>query len=280
LIPLRCARRERALFLLLPIFLLPLSAALQVAAFQLDDRPASKPAGADAYGQIQPPPPAYHLPNGQTLTYEVEWRLFDAGTATVHLEPAGSEEKVVVTADSIGAVGLLFHVHDRLESSFNPKTFCSQSVSKQTEEGFRRVNLTLRFDSERGKSVLDEINLRDNQKKHVENDIPACVTDVLSGLFYIAARPLITDSSFSFPINDGGKTNHVEVVVEKDEQVKVPAGTYNAIRVQPETPDGPLKNKGQILIWYSDDQAHTPVQMHARLFWGSLTLRLSRIDGK
>src|SRR5260370_3164705 len=41
--------------------------------------------------RIQPPPPGYRFPDGQTYVYEVEWRLSNAGTATLRMEPAGAE---------------------------------------------------------------------------------------------------------------------------------------------------------------------------------------------
>jgi hypothetical protein len=33
-----------------------------------------------------------------------------------------------------------------------------------------------------------------------------------------------------------------------------------------------------VWVWYTDDAAHIPVQMRARLFWGTLTFRLNRIE--
>jgi hypothetical protein len=50
--------------------------------------------------------------------------------------------------------------------------------------------------------------------------------------------------------------------------------------VQPTADSGVVKNKGEIWIWYTDDARHIPVQMRARLFWGTLTMRLSSIDQK
>jgi len=41
-----------------------------------------------------------------------------------------------------------------------------------------------------------------------------------------------------------------------------------------------VKSKGRIWIWYSDDANHTPVQMRARMFWGTITFRLTRVERK
>jgi hypothetical protein len=222
----------------------------------------------------------YRFPNNQTLTYDVEWRLLNAGTATLRMEQAGSEERVVGTGDSTGAIALLYHVHDRFESFVDSKTFCSLSLAKQTEEGFRRVNTNIRYDYSGHKSILDEKNLKKNESKRQENSIPGCVSDVLSSIFYVGSLPLAPNATYAFPINDGGKTNYVDVHVEGKEEIKTPSGTYQAIRVQPQSQNAPVKNKGQIWLWYSDDDRHLPVQMRARMFWGTLTLRLSRVETK
>ncbi len=237
-------------------------------------------AAATPESRVQPPREDYRFPNGQTLVYQVQWRLFDAGIATLRMEQAGPEERVVMTADSMGTIAMVFHVRDRMESFLDPKNFCSFNVSKQTEEGFRRVNLTLQFDYARHKSVLDESNLKKNTKKHEEHDIPDCVADVLSGLYYVGSQPLEPGKTFLFPINDGGKTQNVKITVERREDIKVPAGNFAAMRVRPEAEEGPLTKKGKALVWFSDDARHIPVQMEAKLFWGTLTLKLLRIEQK
>jgi len=81
----------------------------------------------------------------------------------------------------------------------------------------------------------------------------------------------------TFPINDG-KTTLVQAVVDKREQVKVPAGTFQTVRVSAEAISGPLKGKGDVQVWFTDDSNHTPVQMKSKLGWGSLLFRLQRID--
>jgi hypothetical protein len=50
------------------------------------------------------------------------------------------------------------------------------------------------------------------------------------------------------------------------------------VRVQITSDTGKLKEKGQLEIWFSDDAARTPVQMKARMFWGTLMFRLQRIE--
>jgi hypothetical protein len=226
------------------------------------------------------PRPDYQFPVGQTYVYGAEWRIFNAGVATLRLEQRGQENRVVATADAAGTVSLLYHVRDRLESFFDPATFCSHSTSRHIEEGFRRVESNITFDYQHSKALLDHKNLKKKENKHEEHEIPNCVTDMLSSVYYVASLPLMQGKTYSFPINDGGNTLTVMVHVEAREQVKTPAGTFNTIRVQPETSTAALRDKGKIWIWYSDDAARVPVQMRARMSWGTLTFSLLRVDKK
>jgi Protein of unknown function (DUF3108) len=222
----------------------------------------------------------YQFPVGQTYVYGAEWRVFNAGIATLRMEKAGQENRIVATANAAGTISLLYHVQDRLESFFDPLSFCSHNTTRHIEEGFRRVESNITFDYQRGKALLDHKNIKKKESKHEEHDIPGCVTDMLSSVYYVASLPLLPGKTYSFPINDGGATLTVLVHVEEREQVKTPAGTFKTIRVQPETASGALRDKGKIWVWYSDDAARIPVQMRARMAWGTLTFSLLRVDKK
>jgi hypothetical protein len=232
-------------------------------------------------GAAMPKPEAgYHLPLNQTLVYGAQWRVFTAGTATLRMEQAGREVRVLGNADATGSVALLYHVHDRFESFASLTDLCSRSLTKNAEEGYRKVDTTITFDYQHHKAVLDQKNIKKKESKHTENDIPACVSDVISAIFYVGSLPLQPGKTFTFPLNDGGKTVYVDLHVEAREQVKTPSGTYNAFRVRPDVPEGVIKNKGKIWVWYSDDPARIPIQMRGHMFWGTLTLTLQRIEKK
>lgn len=228
--------------------------------------------------QIVPPPPAYHFPDGQTYVYGVEWHLFNAGTARVGLRDDGTEQHVTATAVSAGVVSALYKVNDHFEAFFDPHRFCSQRVSKHIEEGSRARQSDLKFDYARGKSVLSEKNLKTGEQKQAENDIPGCVTDVVSGFYYLASLPLQVGNAYAFTLNDGGKTNEVTAHVETREKVKVPAGTFETVRVKAEAISGVLRGKGTVWAWFTDDGTHLPVQMRSKLGWGTLLFRLQRVE--
>jgi hypothetical protein len=229
---------------------------------------------------LPPPRPGFSFPQKQTLSYSVDWRVFPAGTAVVHFEATGDSERVTANADTIGAINLLFHVSDHFQSNLDRVKGCTAEFDKQTVEGRRQVNSTLRLDYTQLKSILDEKNLVTGQSKHVELPVPGCLTDLLTGVFYLSSQPLEVGKSFIIPVVDAMHTVPVTMKVEGREEIKTPVGTFKTIRVQPTADAGVVKNRGNIWIWYTDDERHLPVQMRARLFWGTITFRLSANENK
>jgi hypothetical protein len=86
--------------------------------------------------------------------------------------------------------------------------------------------------------------------------------------------------SFVIPVVDAQRTVPVTMKVEGREVIKTTLGTFNTLRVQPTADAGVVKNRGNIWIWYTDDEHHLPVQMRARLFWGTITFRLIGNENK
>ena len=227
---------------------------------------------------LLPPAVGFSFPAKETLTYAVDWRVFPAGVATFHLEQAGGLQHITATGQSIGAVNLLFRVNDWFESYLNRQTGCSTIFNKRLQEGRRQITSSLRFVS--GKQIFDEKNLVTKITQHKEAPIPPCVTDLMSAIFYGASRPIQPGQSFQMPVADSMRVVDVTMKSEAHEPVTTAAGTFQTIRVQPSAAAGVVKNRGNIWIWYTDDQRRIPVQMRARLFWGTITLRLTSIEQK
>lgn len=239
---------------------------------------------AVAHGQqaatLAPPSPGFSFPQKQTLTYSVDWRVFPVATAQVHFESDGDRERLTATAETSGAINLLFHLSDRFQTTFDRAKGCTYEFDKQTVEGRRQINSTLKLDYGQNKSILDEKNLVTGQTKHVETPVKGCLTDLLTGMFYTASQPLDLGHSFVVPVADAQRTVPVTMKVESREEIKTALGTFKTIRVQPTADAGVVKNRGNIWIWYTDDERHLPVQMRARSFWGTVTFRLTGNENK
>jgi hypothetical protein len=243
----------------------------------LGQKPAPQPV---VIPTLQPPQPGFVFPEKQTLTFTVDWRVFTAGTAVFQLEQQGTVQKITATADSTGAVTMLFPVIDRFQAGFDTKTGCSTGFTKQLQEGRRKVSSELSFDYGQGKQKQIEKNLVKGTSKELTASIPACVTDSLSAIFYAASQPMAVGQSIRFPLADSMRTVTVAMKVEAKEEIKTPAGTFQTVKVEPTADEGIVKNRGRIWVWYTDDARHMPVQIQAKLFWGTITFHLQSHETK
>jgi len=230
--------------------------------------------------ELTPPRAGFSFPQHQTLTYSVDWRVFPAGTAVIHFEQDGDWERLTATADTIGAINMLFHVSDRFQSMFSLARGCTYEFDKQTVEGRRQINSTMRIDYANSRSVLDEKNLIKGQTKHLEAPVQGCMTDLLTGVFYASSQPMELGHDFILSVFDAQHTVPVTMKVEAREEIKTTLGSFKTLRVHPTADAGVVKNRGDIWIWYTDDERHLPVQMRARLFWGTITFSLTGNENK
>lgn len=172
----------------------------------------------------------------------------------------------------------IFPVHDLFNSDVDPRTFCTLHVSKHNQEGSRRRDFEITLDYAHLKSRLDAHDLKTSETKHTEFDIPPCVTDLISGFFYVASLPLAPGFSQTFPVNDNGKTIDTRIQVEARETVKGPAGEFQSLRVKAEPISGPMRGKATLLVWFTDDARHMPVQMKSKLGFATLSFQLQKSD--
>jgi hypothetical protein len=266
-------KRKSAPFLLVSLLLTMLPGSVPTFAQQAQFQAPQIP-------MLLPPRPGFVFPERQTLTFTVDWRVFTAGTAIFQLEQQGTLQKITATADTVGAVTMLFPVVDKFQSAFDMKTGCSTGFSKQLSEGRRKVTGDLSFNYTEGKQTQTEKNLVKGTSKTQTASIPACVTDSLSAIFYAASQPLVVGQDIRFPLADSMRTVTVTMKIEGKEEIKTPAGTFQTIRVQPTADEGIVKNRGKIWIWYTDDAHHMPVQIRASLFWGTITFHLQSYEAK
>lgn len=222
---------------------------------------------------------------GETLTYDVSWRIFRAGLVTVSLKKVneGKEDayEVVTTGESQGFVSLLFKVQNEFHSLFDPQRLCSHRIFKKVHEGRRNKETRIVFDETRHVAILDEKDLtRPNAPpKHDENDIPVCVEDVISAFYFVRAQPFEVGKQLTVPINDGSKTHQVVVEVQARERIQTPFGSREAIRVEPRVYEELYKRKGRMQIWFSDDEQRLPLRIKAMISVGSITGTLTSARG-
>ena len=186
---------------LLPVRLVPI---LLIACLSAQQPPPTATIGP-AIVEIAPPRPNYPFPDGRGYVYLAEWHLITAGTAVVKMEGAGNDRKVTASAESSGAVDTSFPC----TTASNRASIRGRSARSRSSSTAKKALINARLPSisiTRTRKVRWMKNLKTGQAKHVENDLAACATDVITGFYYLQSLPLQPGASYEFPISDGKTT--------------------------------------------------------------------------
>jgi len=214
-----------------------------------------------------------------TLHYGVEWRLIRAGMARVVWSPKGEGFQADMHLESAGLVSKLYKVDDDYTVQMDA-SLCASNIYIKSEEGKRRRETKVTFDGPAGKaSYLERDLIKDVVVLSKELETPACVHDYLGGLNKLRGHKLQPGQSVQIPMSDGKKFASVKIEAQDREQVKTPAGSFNAIRHEVFMFNNVLINKkARMFVWLSDDDRRLPVQLRVRMQFlvGTITLQLEK----
>lgn len=207
---------------------------------------------------------------GESLTYEVRFGAIKVGTGrmrVVGIENVRDRPAWHVLFTLSGGT-FFYKVDDVYESWMDVLTLNSLRYVQNQDQGSRERKRTFEIFPER--AVYNEVFKKNREMPSVANPL-----DDGSFLFYIRTVPLEVGKTYEFNRYFKPDRNPVVIRVLRKERVRVPAGTFNAIVLQPIIKtSGIFSEGGQAEIWLTDDDKRMMVQMRSRLSFGSLNLYL------
>jgi hypothetical protein len=211
----------------------------------------------------------------ERLSYTVEWRLIHAGNAVIESGPSS----VAVKLDSAGLVSTLYKIQDAYRVQFEAP-FCATSSLMDAREGSRHRETAITFDRARNRASLIEKDVNKSViVSRTDVQIPNCVHDVTAALLRLRRTRVEVGQSVQLPVSDGRKYAAVKVEAQEREQVKTPAGTFNAVRYEVNLLNGVVYSRaGRVFVWLTDDNRRLPVQFRLRMSFplGTVTLELEK----
>ena len=222
------------------------------------------------------------LPAKEVLSYNVTWRLVEAGKAKLIWSESSQASRpgwqVNLHLESAGLVSKLYRVNDDYTADLNGD-FCVHNTHVQAHEGGRQRETTVHFDESTKKASYLERDLIKHSSLSLETDIPSCVHDVIGGLFFLRTRNSELGRSIEVPVSDGKKSVLAKVEAQQREQIKVPAGTFQTVRYEAFLFNGMLYHRpGHLYVWLTDDARKLPVRIQVRLQFtiGTITFELEK----
>lgn len=208
----------------------------------------------------------------EKLVFDVIWggwnfRWVHAGKATLELLPRESptEWKIQSLAWCNKFFQTFYPVRDTVFSIIDSRGIYPLHFEKRLHEGGYHANVSARYDQKAHTLTTLDTSLSIEPFTH----------DVLSAFYYIRTQPLKVGDSFDLAAVSGKKKYNLKVLCHGRETVKVPAGEFKTLIVEPVLKgDGLFKAKGKLTIWVTDDAFHVPVKMQSKIPVGSIKAEL------
>ncbi len=208
---------------------------------------------------------------GEFLKFSIDYGFVNAGWAEMEVlsivEYKGRLTYNIQTkAGTNKTFSLIFPVEDRVVSLLDTEEFYSLRHEKHLSEGKYHADRWFTFDQENHRAISKGYDIETYPR----------VLDILAAFYYFRTLEFEPGDTFFLPNHTDGKNYPLRVAVLRREEVKVPAGTFQTIVVEPilKSP-GLFEHKGNVYIWLTDDEKKMPVLMKTRIVIGSIDASLT-----
>ncbi|MDZ7266630.1 MAG: DUF3108 domain-containing protein [candidate division KSB1 bacterium] len=221
---------------------------------------------------------------GEKLTFLVRYGPIVAGTAVMSVPEVVTVNgrpcyHLLSEANTNSFFSRLYRVEDRVSSFADVEGIFSWRYVKNQREGSFRDERVVDFDPAARIAITAKNGRRDTVA------IPLFVQDIISAFYYIRTQKLEPGDTVYVDNYDNGKILPLKITVYRREKIKVRAGKFNCLVVEPhlKTP-GLYNQKGRLIVHLSDDDRKLPVMTTTQLYikafnLGNVVAELEKIEG-
>lgn len=229
--------------------------------------------------------------DGESLTFTATWTGITVGDATMTVDTGGTFEgkpaiHLKATASSGRAFSLFFSIRDAGESWVDPEGLYSLGFVSDQKEGSIEDYQKWVMEYDQGVATRHRARRKDGGAvKNSTKDYKLTrthVQDAFSMTYFFRAFPITVGSVLESDVFVSKKVWNLKVEVLSKEKVRVPAGTFECLKVKPEVSlNGKKQNKGQMTIWVTNDERKMPVKIQSDVPLGKVNAVLTKYkEGK
>lgn len=212
---------------------------------------------------------------GEALLFEVRWMGLLAGNASMTVSDRMTRDgrdvyHIRTLAETSPFFSMFYTVRDVGETFVDARELYPWYFHLDQREGSHIIKRTVAFDQHRGIAVYTK-----NHQAPEAIEVPLGVHDSLSSFYALRTVPLRVGQSIHLKTFSNGRTYDVEVQVIRRERVEAYWGPVDAFVVRPLMRfEDVLRQKGDVLIWVTDDMRRIPVRMRTAIKVGSIEATL------
>lgn len=216
---------------------------------------------------------------GERLDYNVGYSFVTAGTGYFHIMPMVAKVNDKKCYDikfrviSLESLKWIYKVDDAYRTVLDVESLLPYQFQQRIREGNYKKDAAVKFDHYNKKAY-------EGGKTY---DVPQNVFDIVAAFYNVRAMDLAkmrNGTVFYMQNYFEGKVHKLGVKIHKRETVKVPAGIFKTIKIEPLVVDGGLfKSEGNIFIWLTDDENKMPVKVSTKILIGDVYAELTKYSG-
>ena len=232
---------------------------------------------------------------GEVLDFKVKWKAsFISITGayarmqvvdTVRVRGRNCYE-IMVTAESTPFIENFYEVKDTIKTYVDVEYGMSWKFIKKTREASYFVDIFIDYDHVKGTADVQEYRYEDKEATKISSksiyttEIYPFTQDILSSFYFMRANRIDSGFPYKIPNNSKKKNYYLNVLVNPVEEQDVNAGEFYAYRVLPIIEGESIFNqKGNMVIWMTNDKRHLPIRMESAVSVGSINVELESFKG-
>ena len=211
---------------------------------------------------------------GEKLTYNVSFTGITAGQASLEVvndTDANNSHQLHIQfiAKTTFPLSTIYAINDQIDTWLDSKYLYTKKLTKKIREGNYKKNSYTVIDYDQSIAITNGDTVIINQFLY----------DSYSLFYYLRTIPLNIGETIDFTAFDGKKITPFQVITKTKETINTMAGTFPCLVVKPFREGTTLlKNKGDMMIWFSNDKNRLPIQIRIKLKYGSMLLKLKDIN--
>ena len=205
---------------------------------------------------------------GERLTFAVKVGPIGKGTAVAEIRKIDTVRghPVYHSVFQMSGSMLFFKVSDYYESWFDPNSLVSLRYRQKIDQGSYARDRTYEIFPDRG------IYLGPDQSERATVEHPL---DDGAFLYFLRTIPLEVGKTYTFNRYFKPDRNPVSVAVVRRERIRVPAGEFDAVVLQPKIKaKGIFAESANAEVWISADDKRMMLQLKTHMPFGAVTFQL------
>jgi len=211
---------------------------------------------------------------GEQIDLTIDYLGIRTGEGQIVVGQAEGSVWPVIARGRTGGLASIIDIREHFVSYWDSATRLPRGSDLQAIEIGDRHTDSARFDRENGRATIRIVRKGNKDEKTYPLDPTA--QDFASALLWLRTQPLAADGRYEIPVFTTKGTFILQATVVGRETVTVPAGTFDAWKVQVRTAfEGHFESKRDTFFWFSADENRVPVRVSAEFALGSVVVNLA-----